>query len=127
MKIKVPISVGELFDKITILQLKLRNIKGEASLSHIQKEFDMLVKIAKKIDLHYNKYVGYKQLLKVNSALWNIEEGKRDHERKKTFGKSFIELARSVYKKNDDRAKIKRKINDHYGSEIIEVKSYKPY
>ena len=87
----------------------------------------MLVKIAKKIDSNYHKTKYFKELSNVNEDLWHIEDGKRECERKKKFDSSFIELARSVYKKNDLRAKIKRKINEKYGSLIVEEKSYDKY
>lgn len=127
MNIKVPISVGELFDKVSILENKLKNITDKDKLKNIEKEHKLLSKIALKIDVNYWHNPNYKKLYKVNTQLWDIEEGKRDHERRKDFGQSFVDLARQVYIKNDLRAKHKRALNMEFGSEIIEEKSYKKY
>jgi len=127
MNIRIPVSIGELFDKISILENKLKYIQEPSKHINIHKEWTMLVKIAKKIDSNYHKTKYFKELSNVNEDLWHIEDGKRECERKKKFDSSFIELARSVYKKNDLRAKIKRKINEKYGSLIVEEKSYDKY
>jgi hypothetical protein len=127
MNIRIPVSIGELFDKISILENKLKYIQEPSKHINIHKEWTMLVKIAKKIDSNYHKTKYFKELSNVNEDLWHIEDGKRECERKKNFHSSFIELARSVYKKNDLRAKIKRKINEKYGSSIVEEKSHKKY
>jgi len=127
MNIRIPVSIGELFDKISILENKLKYIQEPSKHINIHKEWTMLVKIAKKIDSNYHKTKYFKELSNVNEDLWHIEDGKRECERKKKFDSSFIELARSVYKKNDLRAKIKRKINEKYGSSIVEEKSHKKY
>jgi hypothetical protein len=127
MNIRIPVSIGELFDKISILENKLKYIQEPSKHINIHKEWTMLVKIAKKIDPNYHKTKYFKELSNVNEELWHIEDGKRECERKKKFDSSFIELARSVYKKNDLRAKIKRKINEKYGSSIVEEKSHKKY
>ena len=127
MNIRIPVSIGELFDKISILENKLKYIQEPSKHINIHKEWTMLVKIAKKIDSNYHKTKYFKELSNVNEDLWHIEDGKRECERKKNFDSSFIELARSVYMKNDLRAKIKRKINEKYGSSIVEEKSHKKY
>lgn len=127
MNVKIPVSIGELFDKISILENKLEFINEPSKHINIHKEWNMLVKIAKNIDPTYEKSKHFKNLSKINKELWHIEDGKRECERKKDFGKGFIELARSVYKKNDERALIKRKINEKYGSSIVEIKSHKKY
>jgi hypothetical protein len=125
MNIRIPVSIGELFDKITILEIKRLNITEADKLANVLKEYNYLRKKALKLDLTYTKDTHYKKLLKVNNLLWNIEDLKRQHERTKTFDANFIDLARSVYIMNDERAKIKKAINKKYNSEIIEEKSYK--
>lgn len=127
MNIKVPISVGELFDKISILQNKLKYIDDKDKLKNIRKEHKLLDKIALKLDANYVKNSNYKKLAKINDNLWFIEEGKRECERNKSFGEGFIDLARKVYMENDKRAKVKKAINKEFGSEIVEEKSYKKY
>ena len=127
MDVKIPVSIGELFDKISILEHKLMFIREPKKHINVHKEWSALVKIAKKIDPKYDKSTYYKQLSKVNFELWQIEDDKRDCERRKDFDIKFIELARHVYIKNDLRAKVKRNINNKYGSSIIEEKSHKKY
>ena len=124
MKIKVQISIGELFDKISILEIKKNMISDPTKISNILKELITLQKVSEKKNLPYKKDANYKKLFKVNSLLWDIEEGKRSHEKKKLFNKDFIHLARQVYIQNDNRAKIKKAINTKYNSEIVEEKSY---
>lgn len=125
--IKVPISVGELFDKITILDIKREKITEADKQLIILKEYNLLRKIALKLDDHFEIDFHYKKLKKINEHLWYIEEQKREHEKRKLFDKKFIFLAREVYIKNDERAKIKKSINKKYNSEIEEVKSHKKY
>ena len=128
MKISVPISVGELFDKISILEIKTKKIKDKSNLKIIKFELSELKKIInnKKLNKSYNK-IQYQKLLKINNRLWSIEDNKRKYEVTKKFDKKFIELARKVYLLNDKRAEIKNKININSGSRIREVKSYKKY
>ena len=128
MKISVPISVGELFDKISILEIKTKKIKDRSNLKIIKFELSELKKIInnKKLNKSYNK-IQYQKLLKINNRLWSIEDNKRKYEVTKKFDKKFIELARKVYLLNDKRAEIKNKINVNSGSKIREVKSYKKY
>ena len=128
MKISVPISVGELFDKISILEIKTKKIKDNANLKIIKFELLELKRIIKnkKLNKSFNK-IQYQKLLKINNRLWSIEDNKRKYEVTKKFDKKFIELARKVYLLNDKRAEIKNKININSGSRIREVKSYKKY
>ena len=124
LQIRVPVSVGELFDKITILEIKSELIENSELLIHVLHEYNLLRKKALKIDANYQKNKLYKKLKLVNRTLWHIEDAKRLHEKEKKFDKNFIVLARAVYKKNDLRAKIKKEINLLYNSDIVEVKSY---
>jgi len=127
-KIFAEISVGELLDKISILEIKQKNIKDEQKIKIILKELESLNYSLKK-DVHITDEIKslYEDLKKINIKLWNIEDGKRDCERNGDFGEKFIQLARSVYIENDQRAKIKNKINKISGSNILEVKSYDEY
>lgn len=127
-KIFAEISVGELLDKISILEIKQKNIKDEQKIKIISKELESLNYTLKK-DVHITDEIKslYEDLKKINIKLWNIEDGKRDCERNGDFGEKFIQLARSVYIENDQRAKIKNKINKISGSNISEVKSYDEY
>ena len=124
-KILAEISAGELFDKITILEIKKTKISNKEKLNDIEKELSSLNETVKKFipdQDSISKYIN--DLKNINLKLWDIEEGKRAAERKKEFGEKFIELARNVYKFNDERAKIKLAINTSLGSNIKEVKSY---
>lgn len=127
-KIFAEISVGELLDKISILEIKQKNIKDEQKIKIISKELESLNYSLKK-DVRITDEIKslYEDLKKINIKLWNIEDGKRDCERNGDFGEKFIQLARSVYIENDQRAKIKNKINKISGSNISEVKSYDEY
>ena len=124
----IPISWGELFDKITILQIKLDNIQDKNALKNIKIEYDELFKI---YDNNFLEDVSAKRFLidlkNINKKLWNIEDNIRDKERRKSFDKKFIELARSVYITNDERSRVKRNINETFGSQLIEEKSYSDY
>ena len=124
----IPISWGELFDKITILQIKLENLKDKNALKNVKIEYDELFKI---YENNFFEDENAKRLLAdlktINNTLWNIEDDIRDKERHKTFDKKFIELARSVYITNDERSRIKRNINNTFGSQLIEEKSYSDY
>ena len=125
MKINIPVSVGELIDKITILEIKSIKIKDRNKLSAVKKELDLLNKIFKKKKIQ-RRIISrdYKKLKEVNLKLWNIEDLKRKYEKQKKFDSKFIKLARNVYLLNDKRAKYKSNINILTNSEIIEVKSY---
>ena len=124
-KILAEISAGELFDKITILEIKREKISNKEKLSDIEKELLSLNQTVKKFVPNQNSISKYISDLKnINLKLWDIEDRKRAAEKNKDFGKKFIELARNVYKFNDERAKIKLAINTSLGSNIKEVKSY---
>ena len=130
---KIEVSNGEIMDKLTILAIKLEQIKDEAKLKNVQTEYDVLAPIVHGIyealgegekallqDLHKN-------LQNINQTLWNIEDQIRVHESKKDFEDDFVELARSVYFTNDERAEFKKKINELTGSLLVEEKSYEDY
>jgi hypothetical protein len=124
---KIEVSIGEIVDKITILDLKLRNILDEAKLFNIRKEYNYLkeiIVIDNTFDLSSDEY---KKLFQVNLKLWQIEDYIREKENEQDFGLEFISLARQVYKTNDERAKIKKEINLKYNSEFVEEKSYSQY
>ena len=124
-KILTEISAGELLDKISILEIKLDNIKDKEKLVEINKEHKSLEEAKKtNIEITDNLQKLINQLKEINLALWNIEEEKRVCEKNSDFGKNFIQLSRNVYKNNDKRAKIKSDINKLLGSNIKEVKSY---
>ena len=124
-KIYAEISAGELVDKITILKIKKEKIANKEKLVEIKKELDSLTNtFNKSIKKNINLETLTKELENVNLKLWDIEDKIRESEKKQGFGKEFIELARNVYKSNDERAKIKLKINEALGSNIKEVKSY---
>ena len=127
MLINTPISLGELVDKISILIIKQKNINDETKLDHVKKELDFLQKTLMNYvqQEEINNYL--ENLININSKLWNIEDDIRECERKKLFDQSFIDLARSVYFTNDERAKVKNDINNTFGSELVEVKSYEEY
>ena len=124
MLIRIPVSVGELFDKISILEIKLANIKDAEKKKSILKEYNYLVKIALKIDLSCFHSTWYDDLVNINKKLWVIEEKKRLCEKKQDFGKEFIRLARNVYLYNDKRAAIKMRINKLFNSTVVEQKSH---
>ena len=124
----IPISWGELFDKITILQIKLENLKDKNALKNVKIEYDGLFKIYEnnfRVDANAKHLLA--DLKTINKTLWNIEDDIRDKERHKIFDEEFIELARSVYITNDERSRIKRNINENFGSQLIEEKSYSDY
>ena len=124
-KILAEISAGELIDKITILEIKKVKIVNKDKLIEIEKELLSLNETVKKFIPNHSKVSKFKDSLKeINLKLWDIEDGKRSAEKNNEFGKEFIELARNVYKFNDERAKIKLAINNVLGSNIKEVKSY---
>ena len=124
-KILAEISAGELVDKITILEIKKNKISDEDKLKEIDKELNSLNNTMDKFIKEKSKILTFKdQLKEINLKLWDIEDGKRTAEKNNDFGKIFIELARNVYKFNDERAKIKLKINETLGSNIKEVKSH---
>ena len=127
-KIFAEISVGELMDKISILEIKQKNLKDKEKIKIVSKELESLNNCFQK-DVHITDQIKslYEDLKKINTKLWNIEDGKMDCERNGDFGEKIIKLARSVYIENDQRAKIKNKINKLSGSNISEVKSHEKY
>ena len=127
MLINTPISLGELLDKISILLIKKENIKDKSKSRLINNELKFLEQTLTKTKNKTKVQKYLKQLININSKLWVIEDTIREFESKKKFDKDFIKVARSVYKNNDKRAKIKLNINKAFGSKLIEVKSYKKY
>ena len=124
-KILAEISAGELFDKITILEIKKEKISNKEKLVDVEKELNSLNDtVGKFIPDQSNISKHIDDLKKINLKLWDIEDGKRAAEKEKKFDDKFIKLARNVYKLNDERAKIKLAINTALGSNIKEVKSY---
>ena len=124
-KILAEISAGELIDKITILEIKKIKISDENKLKDVEKELASLNETFKKFIPDQSQIKPLIDKLKsINLKLWDIENGKREAEKAKDFGEKFIDLARSVYKSNDERAKIKLEINNLLGSNIKEVKSH---
>ena len=124
----IPMSWGELFDKITILEIKIENLKEKNALNNVKTEHDQLNTI------YNNNFFKdeiaralFNDLKEINQKLWDIEDKIRDKEKSKKFDKEFIELARNVYFTNDERSRIKRNINETFGSKIIEEKSYSKY
>lgn len=130
MLIEAPISLGELIDKITILEIKSDNISDAEKLKNVRHELNVLnAKVETLLDAEgKTRLAPLKQTLKsINQELWVIEDDIRDCEFAKDFGPKFIELARAVYVTNDKRANTKKDINLAFGSELIEEKSYKDY
>jgi|TARA_B110000881_G_C18422991_1_gene436897 hypothetical protein len=128
MKISTEISVGELLDKITILEIKLEMIDDQSKRKEIQKEYDIL----KKIQISTVKLEGeidklYRSLKEINMTMWNIEDQVRICEKEKDFSDKFIQLARGVYFNNDKRSRIKLDINKKLNSNITEIKHYVDY
>ena len=125
--VNAPISVGELMDKISILKIKKKNITDEKKLSFINTELQLLASTLNEA-VQNNKINEFlDKLIEVNSKLWKIEDDIRLCERNKKFNQHFIDLAREVYITNDKRADIKLAINNHFGSTLVEVKSYIKY
>ena len=128
MQLQVPVSVGEVLDKITILQIKLAHISDAAKRVNIQNELDALLPLVAGDAFATDQMQGLMAELKaVNEALWDIEDDIREKEAVKSFDAEFIRLARAVYMTNDKRAEIKKQINLATGSALIEEKSYESY
>ena len=126
--VKIEVSYGELFDKISILEIKKTKLKSEIDIKKVSFELNLLINALKKSNFEYKKVALLKnKLKKVNLQLWDIEDKIRDKERLNCFDKEFIELARKVYKTNDTRSKIKNEINIQLKSQVFEVKSYQKY
>ena len=128
MLVNIPVSVGELFDKVSILEIKKKKIKNKEHLKTIKYELNKLNLIIKKKRLNSMLIrTEFNKLKNINLRLWNIEDKKRKYEKNKNFDGNFIYLARKVYLLNDKRALIKLNINNLSGSQIKEVKSYEKY
>ena len=128
MQIKVPVSVGELVDKLVILEIKAERIGDAGKRANVVHERDLLrATVAREVPGSRELDRLTAELKKVNEALWEIEDDIRDLERARDFGVRFVELARAVYVTNDKRAALKKDINRLVGSDIVEEKSYKAY
>jgi len=122
---KIEVSIGEIVDKLSILQIKTSFIKDEEKLSNVKKEYDYLYDIVfNEMKIEQSDFF---DMVSINQELWKIEDNIRDKERDKEFDEKFIELARSVYFTNDKRAEVKKGINLKYGSLFVEEKSYSDY
>ena len=127
-KIIVEVSIGELLDKISILEIKQEKIKDPEKLKFINNEHSILKdQLGKNVKSDNNLNNLYQSLKEINAKLWVIEDDKRQCEKDKNFGENFIKLSRDVHFLNDDRAKIKLEINNHTGSVIKEIKEYTSY
>ena len=128
MKVNVPISLGELFDKISILEIKNKKILDESKIVNIKKELNGLKKVLDELNINLSETNNlYNKLYKINLTLWEIEDSIRVFEKNDDFGEKFIELARAVYITNDQRFEVKNDINKLFNSEYVEEKSYEDY
>ena len=133
MALLIPVSWGELFDKITILEIKCARMHDPAKLKNVRNELDLLTDLVSRSETlqtgaekdALQELIG--QLAAINETLWEIEDAIRDCERHRDFGSRFLELARAVYQNNDRRAALKHRINKLLGSDLIEEKSYREY
>lgn len=128
MKVNIPISLGELLDKISILEIKNKKILDESKILNIKKELNGLKKVLDESNINLSETNSlYNKLYKINLTLWEIEDSIRVLEKNENFGEKFIELARAVYKTNDQRFEVKNDINKLFNSEYVEEKSYEDY
>jgi hypothetical protein len=126
--ILVPISPGELLDRITILRIKAARIEDAGKLSNVRRELELLEQNWRQaVSATAELAADEAALARVNTELWDIEDRIREHETQRRFDASFIELARAVYLRNDERAAIKQRINLKLNSAVVEEKSYQPY
>jgi ATP sulfurylase len=123
---KVEVSIGEVVDKTTILEIKKEKFKSEDKLKNVIKEYEILKAQIEKVGITIDSDE-YKRLKEINLKLWHIEDDLRIMESKKEFNQDFIELARSVYFTNDKRAEVKKEINLNHGSDLVEEKEYVEY
>jgi hypothetical protein len=123
----VPVSPGELLDKITILRIKVARMQDAAKLANVKLELALLEDTWRGSGADKDVSQDEHALQAVNERLWDIEDRLREKEARQTFDRDFIELARAVYVTNDERAAIKKRINEQLGSRLVEEKSYKPY
>ena len=122
---KIEVSIGEIVDKLSILKIKTAFIKDEEKLNNVKKEYDYLYDIVfNEMKIEQSDFF---DMIAINQKLWKIEDDIRDKERNKTFDNEFVDLARSVYFTNDERAEVKKLINLKYGSSFVEEKSYSNY
>jgi len=124
MLINIPVPVGELFDKITILRIKAARLSDAGQLANVRRELEELETVAAQVPASAELDGLVAQLQAINDGLWDVEDGKRAHEREGRFDADFVALARRVYKENDQRAAIKRDINRLTGSTLVEEKSH---
>ena len=122
---KIEVSNGEIADKLTIIEIKLKHIKDEKKVANLKTEFEVLDEAVKKIISKDDDL--YRELLEINQELWDIEDRIRELEKAKDFGDEFVQVARSVYFTNDRRSDVKRRINEETGSKLMEEKSYEDY
>ena len=128
MEVNIPVSLGELLDKISILEIKSKKISNDLKLTNIKKELNGLKKVLEDLNFNFSETNNlYEELYKINLTLWEIEDSIRILEKDKNFGKDFINLARSVYITNDKRFQVKNEINKMFNSEFVEEKSYEDY
>lgn len=128
MELLIPVSPGELLDKLSILEIKLERIDDTAKRGNVEREHALLSQVWRQAGVDDDAVDEFRQALRrVNEALWDIENAIRVHESRREFGEEFVDLARSVYLRNDERAAIKKRINEALGSDIHEEKSYSPY
>ena len=123
---KIDVSIGELVDKVSILEIKLKKVKNKDKLQNIKKEYDLLKVSMEQCGITAESEF-FKRLVEVNSRLWVIEDDIRVKESSQEFDQDFIRLARSVYFENDERAAIKKEINLKYNSDLVEEKEYVDY
>jgi Family of unknown function (DUF6165) len=124
----VPVSPGELLDKITILRIKSQRMQDAAKVANVRLELELLQHTWATLGIAASAVLADERALQaVNEQLWDIEDRIRDKEAARTFDQEFIELARAVYHRNDERAAIKKRVNIALGSRIVEEKSYQPY
>ena len=128
MKVSVPISLGELLDKISILEIKNKKILDKSKILNIKKELNGLNKVLDELNINLSESnTLYNKLYKINLTLWEVEDSIRVLEKNEDFGEKFIELARAVYITNDQRFEVKNDINKLFNSEYVEEKSYEDY
>ena len=127
MSVMIEVSYGELFDKISILEIKSLQMTDQLKLTNVKLELARLLDVGSQIQADKKVDDLFVRLRKINEALWLVEDQLRDKERVKQFDAAFVELARSVYKLNDERARLKHEFNTRLGSRIVEEKNYRPY
>lgn len=127
LNINTPISLGELIDKITILQIKTLEIKEESKLKNIRHELNLLSSILDKTGLKMSLVKEINELFAINYKIWNLEDTIRECERSNSFEEIFVTTARLIYKTNDERSKVKKAINTKFNSDVVEEKSYKEW